>query len=139
LWWFGVVPAWTHHLTIKQLEPTEIYTNEHGGPVKTWNHRLTFEPLDEHHCRYTDEIETEDGLRGADLSHQRRQRVRHRTEKPRLRPCRTSLAVFTANPKAYGESAANAEDSRDRCLLPAGSHRGALAANTTESTTTGFR
>jgi hypothetical protein len=68
LWWFGVVPAWTHHLTIKQLEPTEIYTNEHGGPVKTWNHRLTFEPLDEHHCRYTDEIETEDGLRGADPS-----------------------------------------------------------------------
>lgn len=29
-WWFGVIPAWTHHLTIKRLEPTEIYTNEHG-------------------------------------------------------------------------------------------------------------
>ncbi|CAM4307626.1 hypothetical protein MB901379_00101 [Mycobacterium basiliense] len=65
LWWFGVIPAWTHHLTIKQLDPTEIYTNEHGGPVRTWNHRLIFEPIDAHHCRYTDEIETDDGLRGA--------------------------------------------------------------------------
>ena len=66
LWWFGVVPAWTHHLVIRRLDPTEIYTNEYGGPVKTlWNHRLTFEPLDDHHCRYTDEIETDDGVRGA--------------------------------------------------------------------------
>ena len=64
-WLFGVIPAWTHHLTVKQLERTEIYTNEHGGPVHTWNHRLTFEPIDDQRCRYTDEIETDDGLRGA--------------------------------------------------------------------------
>ena len=63
-WWFGVLPAWTHHLTVKKLEPNEIYTNEHGGPVHTWNHRLTFEPIDEHSCRYTDEIETDEGLSG---------------------------------------------------------------------------
>ena len=65
LWWFGLIPAWTHHLEIKQLDPTEIYTNEHGGPVHTWNHRLTFSPIDNHRCRYTDEIETDDGVRGA--------------------------------------------------------------------------
>src|ERR1700716_1041428 len=41
--WYGVSPAWTHHITIEQLDATEIYTNEHGGPVHTWNHRLTFE------------------------------------------------------------------------------------------------
>jgi hypothetical protein len=64
-WLFGVIPAWTHHLTVKQLDPTEIYTHEHGGPVHTWNHRLTFEPIDDQRCRYTDEIETDDGLRGA--------------------------------------------------------------------------
>ncbi|MBV9638264.1 MAG: hypothetical protein JO330_01700 [Mycobacteriaceae bacterium] len=64
LWWFGVIPAWTHHLTVAQLDATEIYTNEHGGPVRTWNHRLTFTPLDECHCRYTDEVETDDGWRG---------------------------------------------------------------------------
>ncbi|MGA9357281.1 MAG: hypothetical protein WBW75_04500, partial [Mycobacterium sp.] len=22
-WLFGVIPAWTHHLTVKQLDPTE--------------------------------------------------------------------------------------------------------------------
>ncbi|BBX95940.1 SRPBCC family protein [Mycobacterium lacus] len=64
LWWFGFVPAWKHHLTVKELDDTEIYTNEHGGPVRTWNHRLTFTPIDEHSCRYTDEVETDDGLRG---------------------------------------------------------------------------
>jgi ligand-binding SRPBCC domain-containing protein len=65
LWWFGIIPSWTHHITIKRLDPTEIYTDEHGGPVRTWRHRLIFEPIDERRCRYTDEIETDDGLRGA--------------------------------------------------------------------------
>lgn len=65
LWWFGLLPTWTHHLTLERLDTTEIHTREHGGPVHTWNHHLTFEPIDEHHCRYTDEIETAPGLRGA--------------------------------------------------------------------------
>ncbi|HET9874210.1 MAG TPA: hypothetical protein VFQ37_00385 [Mycobacterium sp.] len=64
LWWFGMIPSWTHHLTVKELGPTEIYTNERSGPVRTWNHRLTFTPIDEHHCHYTDEVETDDGWRG---------------------------------------------------------------------------
>lgn len=63
-WWFGVLPAWTHHLTIERLDPHEIYTHEHGGPVRTWNHRLTFTPVDERSCCYTDEIETDDGWHG---------------------------------------------------------------------------
>lgn len=77
-WLFGVIPAWTHHLTIKRLDPTEIYTNEHGGPVRTWNHRLTFEPIDEGSCRYTDEIETDDGLRGLPTRAFARVMFRHR-------------------------------------------------------------
>ncbi|ORW10510.1 hypothetical protein [Mycolicibacter longobardus] len=64
LWWFGVIPTWTHHLEIKELDELMIYTHEHGGPVHTWNHRLTFTPIDEHRCRYTDEIETDDGIKG---------------------------------------------------------------------------
>lgn len=64
LWWFGVLPAWTHHLEITELDDLTIYTHEHGGPVHTWNHRLTFTPLDEDRCRYTDEIETDDGIKG---------------------------------------------------------------------------
>ena len=84
LWWFGVIPAWTHHLEIKQLDPTEIYTNEHGGPVRTWNHRLTFTPVDDDHCRYTDEIETDDGVRGAATRAFIRLMFRHRHRRWRM-------------------------------------------------------
>lgn len=64
LWWFGVIPTWTHHLEIAELEDLMIYTHEHGGPVHTWNHRLTFTPLGPDRCRYIDEIETDDGIKG---------------------------------------------------------------------------
>lgn len=61
LWFFGFLPAWRHHLRVIRLEPYEIYTNEHGGPVRAWNHRLTFEPISGTSCRYTDEIEIDGG------------------------------------------------------------------------------
>ena len=64
LWWFGAIPAWRHTLRLVQLEPRRIYTNEWGGPVRTWNHLLTFEPITESSCRYTDEIEFDSGVRG---------------------------------------------------------------------------
>jgi ligand-binding SRPBCC domain-containing protein len=64
LWWFGIIPSWTHHLVIVKLGAAEIETREHGGPVHTWNHRLTFAPIGENRCLYTDEIETDDGLSG---------------------------------------------------------------------------
>jgi ligand-binding SRPBCC domain-containing protein len=41
----------------------ELYTNERSGPVRVWNHRLTFEPTDGG-SRYTDEIEIERGPLG---------------------------------------------------------------------------
>ena len=62
LWFFGFMPAWEHHLKLVAIGPREIYSNEHGGPVSTWNHRLTFEPTSDRSCRYTDEIEIEAGL-----------------------------------------------------------------------------
>lgn len=61
---FGLIPLWTHRLTIVSDTGLEIFTNESSGPVKTWNHRLTFEPIDESHCRYTDTIEIDRGLIG---------------------------------------------------------------------------
>ncbi|VFA96500.1 SRPBCC family protein [Nocardia cyriacigeorgica] len=67
MWMFGVIPAWKHHITVVRLEPTETYTNEHGGPIRVWNHRLTFTPLGDNRCRYTDEIEIEDGWRAFGL------------------------------------------------------------------------
>ncbi len=36
-------------------------TAEGGGPVRTWNHRLRFEPTGPSSCRYTDEVEIEAG------------------------------------------------------------------------------
>ncbi len=64
LWWLGLIPAWRHHIKVVRLDPLEIYTNEWGGPVRTWNHRLTFVPTGDQSCSYTDEIEVDDGLRG---------------------------------------------------------------------------
>ncbi len=62
IWWFGVIPAWRHHLKLVRIAPYELYTNERGGPVRVWNHRLTFEPLAGGGCRYTDEVELDAGL-----------------------------------------------------------------------------
>jgi ligand-binding SRPBCC domain-containing protein len=84
LWWFGVVPSWTHHLRIVRVGDNEIYTDEHGGPVRTWKHRLTFEPLSATSCRYTDEIETEPGLRGLGTRVFARLMFRHRHRRWRL-------------------------------------------------------
>lgn len=60
--WFMVLPGWTHTIRLVSVTPTEIYSNEHGGMVRAWNHRLIFEPTSETSCRYTDEVEIDAGL-----------------------------------------------------------------------------
>lgn len=62
LCFFGCVPAWKHHIRLVSITPREIYSNEHGGPVSVWNHRLTFEPISDDTCRYTDEVEVHAGV-----------------------------------------------------------------------------
>lgn len=76
--WLGMIPSWTHRISVLRLGDLEIYTNERGGPVHVWNHRLTFEPLGPDRCRYTDEIEVEDGVRGVFTSLFVRAMFRHR-------------------------------------------------------------
>lgn len=61
LWWLGVLPAWRHHLRVVAIEPRELRTQERGGVVKRWDHRLTFEPRGERACRYTDEVTLDAG------------------------------------------------------------------------------
>jgi hypothetical protein len=61
------IPAWIHTLTIvgdgtNADGAFELYTNESSGPVRTWNHRLTFEPTGETSCRYSDQVEVEGGI-----------------------------------------------------------------------------
>ncbi|MET7639976.1 hypothetical protein [Streptomyces sp. NPDC005438] len=64
LWWFGIVPSWRHHLKLVRWQDREISTEEGGGPVQRWNHHLTFVPTGENRCRYVDEIDIEDGVKG---------------------------------------------------------------------------
>ncbi len=58
----GLIPGWTHTLRIERLAAHEIASREHGGPVKAWDHRLTFQPTSPESCRYTDTVEVRAGL-----------------------------------------------------------------------------
>jgi len=58
----GVLPGWCHTLTIQRLGELEIASREHGGPVREWNHRLTFQETSPGSCRYTDSVEIHAGL-----------------------------------------------------------------------------
>lgn len=62
LWLLGVVPAWRHRLRIVELGETVLRTEEGGGPVRTWNHTLAFEPRGGEACRYTDRVEVRAGV-----------------------------------------------------------------------------
>ncbi len=59
-----VVPAWSHELRFVRLddEEREMLTNERGGPIRKWNHRIRVEPLSERLCQYTDEVEVHAGV-----------------------------------------------------------------------------
>ena len=53
------IPAWRHRIRLVRVGEGEIYTNERGGPVTRWNHRLTFEATSATTCRYTDAIDAD--------------------------------------------------------------------------------
>jgi hypothetical protein len=55
---FNILPAWEHEIRIVRLDGVarEIYTNERGGPIRTWNHLIKIEPTSAERCRYTDQI-----------------------------------------------------------------------------------
>jgi ligand-binding SRPBCC domain-containing protein len=63
LFFFGVLPAWTHEIRVVRVDDAarEIYTNERGGPVRGWNHRITIGPAGPSRALYTDEIEVRAG------------------------------------------------------------------------------
>lgn len=60
---FCVIPAWSHELRIVHLDEGqhEILTNEHGGPIRVWNHRIKVESIAERRSLYTDEVEVQAG------------------------------------------------------------------------------
>lgn len=64
LLFFGVVPAWKHEIRVTRLdeEGHEIRTEEHGGPVRTWRHRITVDKEGWGSTRYLDEIDIRAGV-----------------------------------------------------------------------------
>lgn len=59
LLFFGVLPGWRHEIRVVRLDSAhrEIRTEEHGGPVRDWNHRITVDDEGWGSTRYLDEIE----------------------------------------------------------------------------------
>jgi hypothetical protein len=57
-------PAMDYEIRVKTFDPEahESVTEEHGGMVKRWLHRITVEPLGPDRCLYTDRIDIDAGL-----------------------------------------------------------------------------
>ena len=55
----GLLLVSRHTVRIDVLDDAAMTarTEEHGGPVSVWRHRLTVEPTGPTGCRYTDEVE----------------------------------------------------------------------------------
>jgi len=64
LFFFGVLPAWRHRLTFDQIDPSEriLATQEGGGLITIWNHRILVKAVSASACQYTDEIDIRAGL-----------------------------------------------------------------------------
>jgi hypothetical protein len=64
LLFFGVLPAWRHRIEIVRVDEAahEIRTEERGGPVRRWRHRITVDAEGWGATRYLDEIEIEAGV-----------------------------------------------------------------------------
>jgi ligand-binding SRPBCC domain-containing protein len=59
LLFFGVLPAWHHEIHVARLDDAshEIRTEERGGPVRDWRHRITVDAEGWGATRYMDEIQ----------------------------------------------------------------------------------
>ncbi|MGH2978781.1 MAG: hypothetical protein ACRDLQ_03985 [Solirubrobacterales bacterium] len=59
LLFFGVLPAWRHEIHVARLDEAahEIRTEERGGPVRSWRHRIAVDGEGWGSTRYLDEIE----------------------------------------------------------------------------------
>ena len=65
-WMFllGLLPMSRHSLTFERLDDAdfEFSTREHGGPIRSWNHRITVIPLDDRSCRIHDRVTFDGGV-----------------------------------------------------------------------------
>jgi ligand-binding SRPBCC domain-containing protein len=56
-------PPMDYEIRLERIDPVarELLTNEHGGMIKSWIHRITVEPLSAGRCVYTDQIDIDAG------------------------------------------------------------------------------
>ena len=61
-WLFGVLPFSRHRLVVVRVDDGDrtLETNEGGGIVRTWDHRIVVEPHGDR-CRYEDRIDIDAG------------------------------------------------------------------------------
>ena len=61
---FGLIPVWKHSIHFQSISDDlmVIYTEEKGGIVRSWNHEIKFEELDQNTCLYTDSVDIKAGL-----------------------------------------------------------------------------
>lgn len=54
-----VIPGWKHvmHMVKVDGESLELASEEGGGPVRKWNHRIRLEREAAQKCHYTDEVD----------------------------------------------------------------------------------
>ena len=60
---FHLLPAWSHTLEVVRVDPIqhELTSEERGGPIRRWNHRILVRPRTGETSLYTDEIDIDAG------------------------------------------------------------------------------
>ncbi|GAB0107050.1 hypothetical protein JMUB6875_60420 [Nocardia sp. JMUB6875] len=61
---FHVLPAYRHTIEVIEVDaPTRtIRTRERGGVLRSWDHTLHAEPIDENTCTYSDSVDIDAGV-----------------------------------------------------------------------------
>jgi hypothetical protein len=61
---FGVIPVSVHRITAESIDPDArvLQSDESGGLIRSWRHRITVAPIDERSSRYEDLIEIDAGI-----------------------------------------------------------------------------
>ncbi len=52
----GLIGLWSHVITVVEFDEGGMVTEEHGGPLRRWRHRLSVEPVDATTAFYRDEV-----------------------------------------------------------------------------------